>query len=68
MCELCAEGASCHGCGRMICYDFDFVDDLCAPAYVTSGGDMYCSVCGAEDDVESEEWEEGEDYDGFEPG
>jgi hypothetical protein len=72
MCDLCDESEtgemqSCQDCGRLICFDVENGDDVCAPAYVTCSGDLYCDRYGtahdiAADDSSQEHGEEGEDY------
>ena len=57
MCNLCDEESgmqSCQDCGRLICFDVKCADDICAPAYVTSSGDVYCRRCGTRADREEE--------------
>ena len=59
MCELCDETEdgghqACQRCQRLICFDFETADDVCAPAAVTSGGDLYCASCAARIDREEE--------------
>jgi len=52
MCELCDNTPenepppSCQDCGRLICFDIEADDDICARAYVTASGDLYCRRCG----------------------
>jgi hypothetical protein len=59
MCQLCDESpdgiVSCQDCGRLICFDTKAVDDICAPAYVTASGDLFCQPCGSRYDQEEEE-------------
>jgi hypothetical protein len=58
VCELCEESdgmQSCQDCGRMICFDHEGEDDICAPAYVTESGDLYCSACGRSHDRAEED-------------
>ena len=66
MCQLCeqndGEYQSCQDCGRLICFDenpdsIDVIDR----AYVTSGGDLFCTRCGSGHDRAEEEAEQ-EDY------
>lgn len=61
MCEICP--ASCQECGIEVCFDIDRRDDFIAPAYVTGGGDLYCSRCGREIDEEEEDSYNKFDYD-----
>jgi hypothetical protein len=64
MCEMCdsPEGmASCPECGRLICWDVEYVDDVIAPAAVSASGDLMCLPCAIRCDEEEEEWED-EDY------
>ena len=61
MCEWCDENngepIGCQGCGRMICWDFDYcgMHDVLSRPYVTSSGDVYCYACGKS--VEEEDYE-----------
>jgi hypothetical protein len=60
MCELCEEvggAVYCQDCGRIICLDFEYSDDVCAPAYITASGDLFCNRCGREID-EAEEYDD----------
>ena len=68
--ELCDEADNgytcCQDCGRMICWDTKSVDDVCAPAAVSSSGDLFCLPCAQRADREEERMleEEGmDDYD-----
>lgn len=49
--ELCdqetGECQSCQDCGRLICWDHDAEDDVCARPGVTEEGDLYCSRCAS---------------------
>lgn len=72
--ELCdqsetGEMQSCQDCGRLICFDVEHGDDIEAPAYVTSSGDLYCDRCGAAIDQLDESIHEGIDDwgDDFQP-
>jgi hypothetical protein len=61
--ELCdandGEEQSCQRCGRLICFDTQTADDVCAPAYVTASGDVYCRDCGSRlDRLEDDEADE----------
>jgi hypothetical protein len=51
---------SCQDCGRLICFDQKTIDDVIAPAYITSAGDLFCSSCGSAYDrptiEEMDEW------------
>ena len=68
MCNLCDESEdgsmqSCKDCRRLICFDYKGDDDVMAPAYVTSSGDLYCSQCGsAYDEAEQEAYEDYYNY------
>lgn len=59
MCYLCDENdgdmESCQDCGRLICFDLQSSDDVVAPAYVTSSGDLFCKPCGSAHDRAMEE-------------
>ena len=58
MCDLCDgsdEMQSCPDCGRLICFEHHAEDDVCAPAYVTASGDLYCSTCGRRHDKAEED-------------
>lgn len=67
MCELCDNTPeneplpSCQDCGRLICYDTEQDDDICARAYVTASGDLYCRICGRRYDEEEESVTDMED-------
>ena len=56
MCWLCDESedgvVGCQDCGRIICFDIKHGDDVCAPAYVTASGDLFCNRCGQQYDKE----------------
>lgn len=64
MCSLCEESpdgiVTCQDCGRIICFETKAVDDICAPAYVTASGDLFCRPCGSrydqEEEDEADEW------------
>lgn len=64
MCYLCEQSedgvVSCQDCGRLICFDTEGIDDVCAPAYVTESGDLYCRPCGARIDEECRLYDEVE--------
>lgn len=59
MCDMCDENdgemVGCQDCGRLICFDVKYKDDIVAPAYVTASGDLFCSSCGQRYDQEEEE-------------
>lgn len=63
VCYLCDESdqgyETCQDCGRMICFDDEHTDDICAPAYVTCTGDLFCWPCGLRHDRAQDEEEEG---------
>jgi hypothetical protein len=64
--ELCDDDGvqSCPDCGKLICFDTKFGDDIMRPAFVTSSGDLYCDRCGKEHErAEEEEHDDFEDYD-----
>lgn len=50
MCDLCADDGemqSCVNCQRLICWDHEDGDDICARPGVTASGDLYCRDCAA---------------------
>jgi len=59
MCKLCDESemgyVCCSDCGRMVCFDVQSGDDIIRPAYVTTGGDLKCDLCGPDYDREDED-------------
>ena len=70
MCWMCDENEGesevCTNCGRLICFDTKFSDDICAKAGVTASGDLYCYECARsfddDEERESEESCDGCDY------
>ena len=66
MCSWCEETEDgvmyCQDCGKMICFDYEGVDDVTAPAYVTASGDLFCLPCGSRYDREEEESYDEDDY------
>jgi hypothetical protein len=66
MCELCdketGEEQSCQDCGRLICFDTEDADDVCAPARVTMSGDLFCCFCARGHDEAEEADEEEREY------
>ena len=67
--ELCEgdEATYCQDCGRMICFDQKCADDISAPAFVTSSGDLYCDRCGSRQERSDEEAHEGDPWDMYDP-
>ena len=59
MCDLCdehdGEMVSCQDCGCLICFDAEEEDDVVRKAYITAGGDLFCSACGRGQDEDEED-------------
>lgn len=73
--ELCEDedGASCPDCGKLICFDVKFGDDIFRPAFVTSSGDLYCDRCGsaherAEEEADDDIWDDEPEHYPYEDG
>lgn len=60
LCEENGEEQACTICCRLICFDTENADDVCAPAAVTASGDLYCVDCARRVDMEEEEEDENE--------
>jgi hypothetical protein len=58
MCDMCqpdGEMAGCPECGRLICWDIDYHDDIVAPAAATASGDLMCLPCAIRTDRQEED-------------
>ncbi len=58
MCEFCDEGQmlSCDDCGKLICFDRKYGDDVIGAGFVTSSGNPICGTC-------ARHWHESEEQD-----